>query len=74
MTRRISRARDQARVSQQQAEEQRAYLEAVLAHLSSGVLTLDQDGTDDGDPAVHGFFRHVIGDGCWEKSRRASMP
>ena len=45
MTRRISRARDQAQVSQQQAEEQRAYLEAVLAHLSSGVLTLDQDGT-----------------------------
>ncbi len=45
MTRRISRARNQARVSQQQAEEQRAYLEAVLAHLSSGVLTLDRDGT-----------------------------
>jgi len=45
MTRRISRARDQAQLSQQQAEEQRAYLEAVLAHLSSGVLTLDQDGT-----------------------------
>ncbi|HED17327.1 MAG TPA: HAMP domain-containing protein, partial [Gammaproteobacteria bacterium] len=45
MTRRISRARNQAQLSQQQAEEQRAYLEAVLAHLSSGVLTLDQDGT-----------------------------
>jgi len=45
MTRRISRARDQAQLSQQQAEEQRAYVEAVLAHLSSGVLTLDQDGT-----------------------------
>ncbi len=45
MTRRISRARDQAQLSQQQAEEQRAYLETVLAHLSSGVLTLDQDGT-----------------------------
>jgi nitrogen fixation/metabolism regulation signal transduction histidine kinase len=42
MTRKISRARDEAQESQQQAEEQRAYLEAVLACLSSGVLTLDE--------------------------------
>lgn len=44
MTRKIARARDEAYQSQKQAEEQRAYLEAVLACLSSGVLTLDEKG------------------------------
>jgi nitrogen fixation/metabolism regulation signal transduction histidine kinase len=43
MTRKIARARDEAQESQRQAEEQRAYLEAVLACLSSGVLTLDEE-------------------------------
>ena len=43
MTRRLSKARDQARKSQQQVEGQRAYLEAVLANLSSGVMSLDAD-------------------------------
>ncbi len=41
MTRKISLARDEAQRSHQQAETQRAYLEAVLDRLSSGVLTLD---------------------------------
>ena len=41
MTRRIALARDAAQVSAQQAENERAYLEAVLAALSSGVLVLD---------------------------------
>lgn len=45
MTRRIERARNDAQQSRQQAEEQRAYMEGVLAHLSSGVLTLDQQHT-----------------------------
>ena len=44
MTRRISRARDQAANSQRQVESQRAYLETVLRRLSSGVMTLDADG------------------------------
>jgi nitrogen fixation/metabolism regulation signal transduction histidine kinase len=44
MTRRIARASEEALNSQQQAEEQRAHLEAVLACLSSGVLTLDENG------------------------------
>jgi nitrogen fixation/metabolism regulation signal transduction histidine kinase len=44
MTRKLARARDSAQQSQAQAEEQRAYLEAVLACLSSGVLTLNQHG------------------------------
>jgi len=44
MTRHLSQARDAAQRSQQLVERQRAYLEAVLARLSSGVLTLDHDG------------------------------
>lgn len=43
MTRRLSRARDETRKTQQKVEEQRTYLEAVLTRLSSGVLTLDRD-------------------------------
>ena len=41
MTRKIARASDDVRLSQQEAEAQRAYLEAVLSRLSSGVLVLD---------------------------------
>jgi nitrogen fixation/metabolism regulation signal transduction histidine kinase len=41
MTRELARARDDARHSQQQLERERAYLEAILAHLSSGVVTVD---------------------------------
>jgi nitrogen fixation/metabolism regulation signal transduction histidine kinase len=44
MTREIARARDAATTSQQEAESQRTYLEAVLGRLSSGVLVLDKDG------------------------------
>ena len=41
MTRRIHRAQMQIRRSQREAEAQRTYLETVLTHLSSGVLSLD---------------------------------
>lgn len=41
MIEKIALARDAARRSQAQIEGQRAYLEAILAHLSSGVVTLD---------------------------------
>ncbi len=41
MTQRIRQARDAAAVSQEMLEGQRSYLQAVLGHLSSGVLTLD---------------------------------
>lgn len=44
MTRKLAQARDSAQRSQQLVESQRAYLEAVLARLSSGVLTLDHGG------------------------------
>jgi len=43
MTARIAEASAEAQRSQQQVEEQRAYLEAVLTNLSSGVLTLDRE-------------------------------
>jgi nitrogen fixation/metabolism regulation signal transduction histidine kinase len=43
MTRRLARARDEARSSQQQVEDQRRYLETVLSQLSTGVLTLDDN-------------------------------
>ena len=41
MTDRIRKAQLQTRRSQREAESQRAYLETVLAHLSSGVLSID---------------------------------
>ncbi|MBD3608978.1 MAG: HAMP domain-containing protein [Gammaproteobacteria bacterium] len=44
MTRRIEHARNEARQSQTQLKEQHAYLEALLARLSSGVLTIDAEG------------------------------
>lgn len=44
MTRRLAMARDEARRSQQQVEDQRRYLETVLSQLSTGVLTLDENG------------------------------
>ncbi|NNG12573.1 MAG: HAMP domain-containing protein [Halobacteria archaeon] len=58
MTRRLSRARDTARESQQQVESQRAYLEAVLANLSSGVIGLDSDSVV---RAVNSAARHNLG-------------
>ena len=44
MTRQLSVARDEARDSHRQLDEQRTYLEAVLSRLSSGVLTTSHDG------------------------------
>ncbi|MFO7857516.1 MAG: ATP-binding protein [Ectothiorhodospiraceae bacterium] len=43
MSRRVAQARDEAKRSQAQVESQRAYLETVLARLSSGVLALDTE-------------------------------
>lgn len=44
MTDRIRRAQLQTRRSQREAETQRTYLEAVLGHLSSGVVSTDKQG------------------------------
>ena len=41
MTRKVASARDAVRRSQQEAETQHAYLDAVLGRLSSGVMVLD---------------------------------
>jgi len=41
MTRNIAQARDEVKESQKMADKQRAYLEAVLERLSSGVISLD---------------------------------
>lgn len=45
MTRKLTIARDEAKRSRDQADAERAYLEAVLRRLSSGVITLDADFT-----------------------------
>ena len=45
MTRRIAQARDAAAESQRQVEAQRAYLEALLSHLSTGVVAFQHDGS-----------------------------
>lgn len=41
MTQRIARSREIARISQEEVEQQKAYLEVVLGNLSSGVLSFD---------------------------------
>jgi len=43
MTLQLEQSRDSAEQSQQQVESQRAYLQAVLGQISSGVVTLDAD-------------------------------
>jgi len=44
MTLQLEQARDKTEHSQRQLESQRAYLQAVLGQISSGVITLDPDG------------------------------
>lgn len=41
MTKQINKAQSRARFSQREAENQRTYLETVLGHLSSGVISFD---------------------------------
>lgn len=41
MTRRIAGARDEAQISSREIESQRAYLETILASLTSGVISFD---------------------------------
>ncbi len=54
MTRRLAEARALERRSQQAVEAQRAYLETVLGHLSTGVLVLDGEGRlRTANPAAH---------------------
>jgi len=43
MTKQINKAQSRARASQREAENQRTYLETVLGHLSSGVMSFDDN-------------------------------
>jgi len=78
MTRRISNAREAVRKSQLETEAQQAYLEAVLARLSSGVLVLDQDNRIrtanisstqilgvDPDKLQHGKLEDILSEYCY---------
>ncbi len=44
MVRQLQSARDRASISQGEVEQQRAYLQAVVGSISTGVMTLDQSG------------------------------
>jgi nitrogen fixation/metabolism regulation signal transduction histidine kinase len=44
MIQRLSEAREEARISEQQVEKERAHVEAVLARLSTGVIAIERDG------------------------------
>jgi nitrogen fixation/metabolism regulation signal transduction histidine kinase len=44
MTSRLAQAYEQVDLSKRQAEDQRSYLQTVLEHLTSGVITLDGEG------------------------------
>ena len=57
MTRKISRTREIARQSQLMEEMQKNYLESVMEHITSGVLTIDETGfIKSGNPAACSIF------------------
>lgn len=62
MTDQLAVARDETRRSQRQVESERAHLETVLGHLSSGVLTLDTDGRlSTANPAAQEILKLDLG-------------
>jgi len=57
MTRKISRSRMIAEQSQLMEEMQKSYLESVMEHITSGVLTIDETGfIKSGNPAACSIF------------------
>ncbi|MCP3688201.1 MAG: HAMP domain-containing protein [Gammaproteobacteria bacterium] len=57
MTRKISRSRAIAAQSQSTEAAQKSYLESVMAHINSGVLTIDETGfIKSGNPAACSIF------------------
>ena len=57
MTRKISRSRMIAEQSQIMEAKQKSYLESVMAHITSGVLTIDESGfIKSGNPAACSIF------------------
>ncbi|MDD5580193.1 MAG: ATP-binding protein [Methylobacter sp.] len=66
MTQRIARARDETRMAGVEVENQRAYLETILANLTAGVISFDADYTiRTANQAAYRIFRihvnHFIG-------------
>jgi nitrogen fixation/metabolism regulation signal transduction histidine kinase len=66
MTEKIAQARDEAQRSRQEVERQRAYLETVLASLSSGVLSFDGQmqlltANQAANAILHADFRQYVG-------------
>ena len=58
MTERLAEARDAAEISQRMVESQRAHLQTLLQHLSSGVISLDIDLKLD---TVNASASHILG-------------
>ena len=44
MIQRLSQAREEARLSEQRVDKERAHVEAILARLSTGVIAIESDG------------------------------
>jgi nitrogen fixation/metabolism regulation signal transduction histidine kinase len=66
MTEKIAQARDEAQRSRQEVERQRAYLETVLANLSSGVLSVDGEmklltANQAATAILHAEFQQYVG-------------
>lgn len=66
MTEKIAQARDEAHRSRQELEHQHAYLETVLANLSSGVLSVDTGmnvltANQAANNILHADFRQYVG-------------
>ena len=66
MTDKIAQARDEANRSRLEVERQHAYLETVLANLSSAVLSLDrqqvlQTANQAANAVLHADFSHYVG-------------
>ncbi len=63
MTRKIAQAQDEVKQSQQLMNNQRAYLEAVLEQLSSGVIALDYEHRlRTANPAANRIFELPLGE------------
>jgi PAS domain S-box-containing protein len=77
MTKRIAKARDEIRLAGFEVENQRAYLETILANLTAGVISFDADyKIRTANQAAHRIFRiqaqHFVGQTLLELTLRYS--
>lgn len=77
MTKRIAEARDETRLAGFEVENQRAYLETILANLTAGVISFDADYTiRTANQAAHRIFRiqaqHFVGETLLDLALRYS--